>query len=118
VDATVTTQAGSYDHAVRMGYVVDYGLSEATDQDGTPLGIFYRAESRGHVHYVPDVGPVELLEDFLPYVEVDCGPNPCPPEWSDHLGESEQTQTLSLVREPVAVVARSWSEIKQLYRNR
>ena len=117
VDVTVTTQAGSYDHAVRMGYVVDYGLSQGTDPDGNPVGSS-RSETRGHVHYVPEVGPVELLEDFLPYVEVDCSPNPCPPEWSDHLGESAQTVSLSLVREPVAVVARSWSEIKQLYRNR
>jgi hypothetical protein len=117
VDATVTTQAGSYDHAVRMGYVIDYGLSQGTDPDGNPVGSF-RSETRGHVHYVPEVGPVELLEDFLPFVEIDCGTDPCPPEWTDLLGESVQTVSLSLVREPVAVVARSWSEIKQLYRNR
>jgi hypothetical protein len=118
VDVTVTTQARTYEHAVRMGYVIDYGWGEEPNPDGDPVSFLFRTESRGHVHYVPDVGPVELLEDFLPYVQIDCGTDPCPPEWTDHLGQSAQTLTLSLVREPVAVDARSWTEIKQLYRNR
>jgi hypothetical protein len=114
VDASVATLVGTFEHAVRMRYVIDYGWADRVDESGRWIGRF-RGETRGHVHFVPDLGPVEMLEDFLPYVEVDCGMNDCPPEWTAHLGESVQTLTLSLTRTPVSVVQASWSRVKALY---
>lgn len=114
VDASVTTLVGAFEHAVRMRYVIDYGWTDGTDDRGNVVGRF-RGETRGHVHYVPDIGPAEMLEDFLPYVEVDCGMNDCPPEWVGLLGQSLQTLTLSLTRTPVGVAQKSWSQVKALY---
>jgi len=114
IDATVTTIAGTFENAVKMTYRIDYGWSEGTDDDNNVIGQL-RGETRGHVHYVPDVGPVELLEDWIPFVEIDCAPNTCPVEWQDSLGVSFVTTTLSLTDLPVAIEARTWTEVKNLY---
>jgi len=113
-DVPVSTVAGDFEHAVQIGYVIDYGWSEGTDPEGQPIGQF-RSETRGHVHYVPDVGPVESLEDFLPFVEVDCGTQECPAEWTDLLGVSIATISLSLSQRPVGVEAVTWGRLKALY---
>lgn len=115
IDATVTTPAGTFEHAVKLTSVVDYGWSEVTDPNGLVIGRT-RGETRGHVHYVPHVGPVESLEDFIPYVEIDCAPSACPQEWQDELGVSFATTTLSLTGLPVSVEEQSWTRIKSLYR--
>jgi hypothetical protein len=114
-DATVTTAAGVFEHAVRMGYVIDYGWSALVDEQQNEIGT-YRAETRGHVAYVPDVGPVDLHEDFIPLVEVDCGANPCPTEITDQVGDTVQTFTLDLTSLPVGVERSSWAQVKILYR--
>lgn len=114
LDATVMTPAGNFDDAVRLRYVIDYGWSEVVEEQGNPIGRF-RGETRGHVHYVPDVGPVDLLEDFLPFVEVDCDPNQCPHEWTDLLGVSIATAQMSLTRLPVGVEAATWTAVKRLF---
>jgi hypothetical protein len=114
-DATVVTQAGTFEHAVRMGYRIDYGWSTGISEGGTWLGRF-RSETRGHVHYVPDVGPVELLQDFVPFVEVDCDTLACPGEWTGQLGETDESMTLSLGSAPTAIAPASWSAVKALYR--
>jgi len=115
IDATVTTLAGTFEHAVRMGYVIDYGLGEIVDLNtGRVIGLA-RSETRGHVHFVPSVGPVEMLEDFFPFLEIDCTPNSCPQEWIDLLGISATTKTLSLAQ-VVSVEQSTWSMVKSLFR--
>ncbi|MFH1841912.1 MAG: hypothetical protein ABIF77_01795, partial [bacterium] len=91
------------------------GIQEATDENGDPIGTLH-GETRGHVHYVPDVGPVAMLEEFIPYVWIDCGVNPCPTEWQDLLGVTVQTQTLTLSRLPLGSATLSWGGVKTLYR--
>jgi hypothetical protein len=110
----VTTLAGNFEHAVRMGYIIDYGWADGLDENQNFIGRF-RAETRGHVHFVPEVGPVDLLEDFIHFVEIDCGPTACPQEWIDQLGVSVQTLTLSLTRGPVSVEPMSWASVKRLF---
>lgn len=115
VEATVSTGAGTYEHAVRMHYVIDYGWTEEFDGNQQLIGRT-RTETRGHVHFVPGVGPVEVLEDFVPYAEVDCAPAACPQEWTDQIGVSVETKTLSLAHEFVAVEPSTWGMVKSLYR--
>ncbi len=109
IDATVSTPAGTFTNAVRIDYRVVDGWSECADENGNPLFRF-RAETRGHVHYVPDVGPVDLLEDFIPVAETEgdgCG---CPVHFS------VQTIRMLLTRGPVPVAPITWTGVKRLYR--
>jgi len=115
-DTPVTTDAGSFEHAVRMGYRIDYGWSVILDEALNVIGQ-YRSETLGHVHYVPGVGPVESLEDFIPYQEIDCSPGECPPEYTSQLGVSAETMGLALQGLPTAVAPASWSVVKSLYRD-
>ena len=110
IDATVSTIAGTFEHAVKMTYRIEYGWG-----DGLPDGTMarFRMETIGHVHYVPDVGPVDLREEFM-LLEIDCAPTTCPQEWQDRVGTSLQTITLSLTG-TVGVEARTWSQVKSLY---
>ena len=48
--------AGRYTNAIEVFYVIDYGVSEATDESGNSSATA-RAGVRQH-HYVPGVGPV------------------------------------------------------------
>lgn len=75
--ATVTTANGIYNDAVRVDYLVDYGEGRFTDEAGNLLGVVH-AETAGHVYYVPDVGPVQMLQEHTPFVWADCGEVPCP----------------------------------------
>jgi hypothetical protein len=115
VDATVVTENAIYTNAVKVDYILDYGISAFADENGNFLGT-HHSERRGHVHYVPGVGPVELLEEFTPFVWADCVNEDCPPEISDWIGQVTETQTLSLTQGPVAVEAASWGGIKSMYR--
>lgn len=119
LDATVVTLAGEFMDAVRMGYVIDYGISTITDVTGQNVGTFH-SETRGHVHYVPYVGPVELLEEFILYAWVDCTVPDCLPESDGLIGVPVTTYSLSL-SEPVtaageAIRTMSWSAAKASYR--
>jgi hypothetical protein len=115
IDATVMTANGLYTNAVKVGYLIDYGVGYWADENGNILGTIH-AERRGHVHYVPGVGPVDLLEEFEPFVWADCGAEDCPPEISDWIGQVTEIQTLSLTQTPVAEKAASWGSIKSMYR--
>jgi len=115
IDATVATPAGTYEPAVRIGYVIDYGWGEEIDVNTWEVLGRSRGETRGHVHFVPGVGPIEMVEDFLPYLEIDCTPNLCPQEWIDWLGVSLVTKNLSLSG-VVSVEQSTWSTVKSLYR--
>lgn len=115
VGVGVTTLAGTFDDAVRLDYLIDMGQATYTDEMGELIGVVH-AEVRGHVHYVPGVGPVEMLQEFLPFVTADCGEGGCPPEWTAWLGEVVETQTLSLSQAPVPTADVSWGGVKSLYR--
>ncbi len=115
VDATVVTENATYTNAVKVDYFIDYGISSWTDENGNLVGTAH-AERWGHVHYVPEVGPVELLEEFMPFVWADCVNEDCPPEISDWIGQVTEIQTLSLLQNPVAEEAASWGSIKSMYR--
>ena len=112
IDATVATPSGTYETAVRIGYVLDYGWYEVIDEDGAFLGRA-RSETRGYVHFVPGVGPVEMHEDWIPYLEADCTPSVCPHE--DLVGVTVTTSKLSLA-DVVSVEQSTWSTVKSLYR--
>lgn len=106
VDANVP--AGIFKDCVEVDYVIDYGQSECTDQEGNPLGL-YRSETRGYVRYAPDVGPVESAEQFIPSAEgVSCGP------WG--VGEPVSLTTMELSSMPVPARALSWGKLKVAYR--
>ncbi len=115
INVSVETVAGLFSDAVKMEYLIDYGISVITDENGDHLGTTH-GESDGHVYYVPEVGPVDMLEEFIPYVWLDCGENDCPPELEELLGVIVQAQTLSLTQLPVGTVASTWGSVKSLYR--
>lgn len=50
-----------YARDIQVVYMVDYGISAAVDESGSPLG-YFRAIDYGSVIYAPGVGPVESLE--------------------------------------------------------
>lgn len=113
--AMVTTPAGTFPNAVKIACEIDYGESDLLDEQMSSIGT-YRARTLGWVHYVPDIGPVDMQEEFIPYSEVDCGITPCPQEILDLVGEPFLHTTMQLTAGPVAVETRSWVEIKRLYR--
>ena len=115
VGVTVTTLAGTFDDAVRMDYLIDMGTAQATDENGNLIGETH-GEVRGYVHYVPGVGPVDMFQETLPFITIDCGTNECPPEWTQWLGQVVETQTLSLSDAPVPRADASWGGVKSLYR--
>lgn len=63
-DEKVVTYAGKFRHAVRVLYLVDFGVSAFTDIDGNVLG-YSRFYSYGTIDYVPGVGPVAGYERGL-----------------------------------------------------
>ena len=115
VDATVSTTAGVFTGAVRMDYVIDYGVRQATDEQGNLIGTVH-PETRGHVHYVPGVGPVDMLEMYYPYLWADCGEEGCPPDVAGFVGVAVQIQTLTLSDAPVATTSATWGQVKAMYR--
>jgi hypothetical protein len=104
-----TVAAGTFTDCVRVDYVIDYGMSQCTDNDGNITGTF-RSETRGHVHYAPGVGPVDSKEDFIPNAELTgaCGP--------EGVGEVSTRVTMSLDALPTAVRRSSWGQLKLVYR--
>lgn len=115
VGVSVTTLAGTFGNALRMDYVIDLGTAQAIDEN-LNLICETHSEIRGHVHFVPGVGPVDMLEESLPFVTIDCGENDCPPEWVQWLGQVVEPQTLSLSDAPVPQTDASWGGVKSLYR--
>lgn len=59
------TSAGTFERALEIVYVIDFGVAQATDP-GTeePIG-YFRTINYGHVLYVPSVGPVAAYERVL-----------------------------------------------------
>lgn len=113
-DAEINTPADTFTGAVRMDYLIDLGISTITDEQGNLIGTMH-GEFTGHVHYVPDLGPVELLEEHTPIVWADC-PDGCPPEVADFIGVVTMTVTMGLKSYPVGVQHDSWGAVKSTYR--
>lgn len=106
----VTVPAGTFPLCQRVDYLVDYGLGECTDENGTPLGT-YRSVTRGAVWYVAGVGPVKSTEEFVPFDEVN---GPCVPRTP--VGQPAFRVTMQLTAMPVPVARSTWGRIKTLYR--
>ena len=60
-EATVTTALGSIPHAIKVLYLVDYGVSEASDLFGNPVG-YLGYYGYATITYAPRVGPVASYE--------------------------------------------------------
>lgn len=106
----VTVPGGVFASCVRVDYVVDYGINECTNESGQPIGTS-RSETRGSVHYAPGVGPVQSLEEFIPYVEEtgDCPLNGGVGEVSHRVVQQYTTGTVDVART-------TWGRIKAIYR--
>jgi hypothetical protein len=70
---TWNTEVGTHENALECLYLIDYGVSTATDQDGLPIG-FFRDIDYGAVVYAPEVGPVYCYERVLVTVGDTLGP--------------------------------------------
>jgi hypothetical protein len=107
---SATVPAGTFASCYRVDYVIDYGMSSCTDPSGNPLGTF-RSETRGFIHFAPNVGPIQSHEEFIPYVQVI---GACvPPE---EVGRAYSATSLQLNSQPVPVRRASWARVKQSYR--
>ena len=58
---TWNTNLGSHRNAIECLYLIDYGVTHATGQDGLPTG-YWRDIDYGVVVYAPEVGPVYCYE--------------------------------------------------------
>ncbi len=117
ISATVETMAGVFDDAVKMEYLIDLGESYFTDEEGSLIGTTH-SEIFAQIHFVPGVGPVDLLEEFTPYIWMDCGEEGCPPEWLELVGLVAETDELTLTQMPTPVsVAGSLPGVAQLGKN-
>lgn len=106
----VVVPAGTIASCLRVDYRIDYGLTECTDESGTPLGTA-RSETRGSVHYAMGIGPVASFEEFIPDAD---GTGTCP--LVVPAGEPLSRITMKLASLPVAVVPATWGQLKSRYR--
>ncbi|MBK8167572.1 MAG: T9SS type A sorting domain-containing protein [bacterium] len=92
---TVSTMAGVFMDAVDVAYNLDLGVRPLVDESGNSVGTA-SGSIRGHVYYVPDIGPVKMVEDWIPYEWVDCAPGTCPAELQAVIGRVVETQAMVL----------------------
>lgn len=111
----VEVPAGSFAGCLRVDYRIDYGEGVCTDETGTETGRF-RSETRGWVHYAPDVGPLDCHEEFVPITEIIQGK--CPfGDLGEHVGEICTTGDLRLLEiQPVPTRPTSWGRIRRDFR--
>ena len=60
-ERTATTPLGNHPNSIDVLYLVNYGISEATDMDGNTIG-YNRSNGYGVITYAPKVGPVRTYE--------------------------------------------------------
>jgi hypothetical protein len=109
----VSVPAGFFEDCLRVDYRIDYGESICTDENGNETGAF-RSETYGHIHYAPDVGPIESFETWIPISELIWGE--CPPG-QEHIGEPFSEGTLQYTGgSPVPVVSTTWGSLRIGYR--
>jgi hypothetical protein len=63
-ERTATTPLGDHPRSIDVLYMVDYGVSQATDEDGNTIG-YWQAYDYGTITYSPKVGPVASYERSL-----------------------------------------------------
>lgn len=105
-----TVPAGTYPDCVRVDYVIDYGQSQCTDENGAPTGTM-RALKQGYIHYAPNVGPIQSFEEFIPFAEMSgyCGP-------TGSVGAVAARTTMKLAAPSVPALPMSWGRVKTRYR--
>lgn len=106
----VTVPAGTFADCLRVDYRVDYGATECMDNEGNITGS-YHSETRGWVHYAPQVGPVDSYEEFVWFTR-DVGN--CAP--SGNIDEVTSVVSLRLDAGPVPARPSTWGRIKAAYR--
>lgn len=101
--------AGYYPSCRVMEYVVYYGDTQCTDEDGNPTGM-RRAETRGWIRFAPDEGPVQSFEEFTPaaFLSGTCE--------GFVLGAPLSRTTLHLASPSVPVRPATWGSLKVRYR--
>jgi len=104
----VTVSAGSFSGAYRVDYEVDYGESTCTDESSPDALGTAHGYTRGYVHYVPGVGPVQSLEE-LTFTGVT---GSCPGVTPDVV---QARVTMELLQGPVPAVPVTWGHLKALY---
>jgi hypothetical protein len=108
----VAVPAGTYTRCLRVEYLIDFGESVCTDENGNELGGF-RSETRGFIDYAPEVGPVNHYEEWIPFVEFLWGD--CP--WQGFLGMVFTSGSLQLTAEsPTPIQQTTWGRIKAAFR--
>lgn len=60
----IDTEAGTFHHALEVLYLVDFGVGQATDNEGNPLG-YFRSFMYGTIAYAVGAGPVHSYERLL-----------------------------------------------------
>ncbi|MEO5616891.1 MAG: hypothetical protein ABIS67_03895, partial [Candidatus Eisenbacteria bacterium] len=105
---SATVPAGTFPGCVRVDYLIDYGASNCTDSNGNVTGTS-RGETRGYVHYAPDVGPVQSFEEYIPVAELtgSCG---------SPVGAVAARTTMRLASPAVPALPTSWGRVKAIYR--
>lgn len=110
----VEVPAGEFSDCLRVDYLISYGESICTDIDGHETGGF-TSETRGFIHYAPDVGPINTYEEFIPITEIIWGE--CDDYFSQHIGEVAASGSLQLTSDdPVLTEQASWGSMKGAYR--
>ncbi|MBD3333887.1 MAG: hypothetical protein GF355_00040 [Candidatus Eisenbacteria bacterium] len=71
----VTTELADFERCVECLYMIDYGVTTATDENGQELG-YYRYYDYGTIIYAPGVGPVYSYEKHPPLAPAELAPNP------------------------------------------
>ena len=66
-ERTATTVLGDHPHSIDVLYVVDYGVSAQTDEDGNLMGYTHPFDY-GTIAYAPRVGPIATYERNLVYI--------------------------------------------------
>jgi hypothetical protein len=108
--ADISTPAGDFPGSLRVGYVIDYGWTDAVNDSGVVLGR-YRSRTHGEVFWAPGVGPVLGRETFVARADT---LGPLPPADVDSAFAELRLQSWALV--PTAVQPASWSAVKRRYR--
>jgi hypothetical protein len=103
-----TVPAGTFQDCLHVAYVIDYGLSQCTDEFGYPVGTV-RDKTTGYVRYAPGVGPIESYEEFAAFEQTGTCPGPTP-------GYPIARVRLAMNAPSVPALASSWGKLKAAYR--
>jgi hypothetical protein len=72
---SAATEAGRFTNCVECAYLIDYGVSQATNEDGSALG-YFRSWDYASIVYAPGVGPVMSYQRVPPFPSLPNSPAP------------------------------------------